>query len=102
MAFAGGYGARIRLDDVPQQLSLQRNQPERVSALLFAESNSRFVCEVPQARRDEFEKIMAGLPMAWIGEVTAAPQLIIGCDGLTHIDTSVAGLKEVWQRTLRL
>ena len=89
MSFAGGFGARVNLDNVPQQLPIVRNQPEATVALLFAESNSRFLCEVPRARQAEFEKFMSGLPVACIGEVTAAPRVVIVGDGVRRELTRV-------------
>ena len=53
MAFSGNLGMEIFISEVPYQ-SFKKNNP----ALLFAESNSRFVVEVEKAQKAEFEKTL--------------------------------------------
>ena len=45
--------------------------------LLFSESNTRFLCEVPPEKAVAFEAALVGVPHAKIGEVVAADRLII-------------------------
>ena len=71
MAFAGGLGARLTLGDVPREGDLAD------AVLLFAESNTRFLCEVRPERAAEFEAALAGIPHARIGEVVAGGKLEI-------------------------
>jgi phosphoribosylformylglycinamidine synthase II len=138
MAFAGDLGARIHLAEVPYSLVLdpsvqQKTEqlaqdhphlklhplsalPEASAVLLFAESASRFLCEVPQAKAKEFEKIMSGVPHALIGDVTDTGRLEIF--GLPQpirddaekpselrvprvVDATLADLKETWKKPLR-
>ena len=80
MAFAGGLGAKLSLKNVPH--NVKPNQTDETpgglsTVLLFAESNSRFLVEVPPDRRKEFEKTMGDVPHAVVGEVTEAPRLVV-------------------------
>jgi phosphoribosylformylglycinamidine synthase len=71
---------------------------------LFSESHTRFVCEVPPAKRQEFEALLGGVPHAWIGEVLEQRRLVVydRDDAATpRIDADIADLKEAWQAPLR-
>ena len=101
MAFAGGYGARISLGQVPNDVEpdeqskaeadeLARKMrgeeihplatyPAATAVLLFSESNTRFLCEVEPEKVDAFEAAISGVPSALVGEVTDTDKLeIIG------------------------
>ena len=101
MAFAGGLGARIELGMVPHAFS--SNEPQQLTAtLLFAESNSRFLCEVPSASAAEFEALMAEVPCARVGEVNDQSKLQIFHDNESPvIDADIQTLKEAWKAPLR-
>ena len=97
MAFAGGLGAAISLQnikhDVPDNLDI---------ALLFSESNSRFLCEIAADKQSDFEQTLGDVPHSKIGEVTDSKRLAItGTNGATRIDHDLATLKEAWQAPLR-
>ena len=95
MAFAGGLGAAVTLDAVP-------NDSEIDVATLFSESNSRFICEVPVGKKAEFERLVSKVPYAAIGEVADTGHVVIvGSTGESLIDGSIADLKEAWQSPLR-
>lgn len=102
MAFAGGLGADLRLAAVPHGLG----RPV-ASALLFSESNTRFLCEVRPADASAFESLLSSVPHALIGEVTAEDRLTIagiaaaGGAAPRVIDAKLASLKEAWQAPLR-
>ena len=68
-AMGGRLGLRIALDKVPVS--------EKCSELevLFSESNSRFVATVAPDKREEFEKIMAGVPCVCAGVVTDGKEI---------------------------
>ena len=115
MAFAGGLGAQLELANVPHDLS-GLAPDELDTALLFSESNARFLCEVPAEAAERFKTIMNDLPHAQVGTVTAplapresrganppeSPRLVIfGANGDTRIDAGLAELKEAWQSPLR-
>lgn len=99
MAFAGGHGVRVRLAEVPGEGD--------ALAALYAESNTRFLCEVPRDRMQAFEQTLAGVPHAVIGEVTDTGRVQIASpqpnQKMAHwlIDLSLAELKEAWQQPLR-
>jgi phosphoribosylformylglycinamidine synthase len=103
MAFAGGYGAKIRLADVPRDGSLDSQRPDTETVLLFSESTSRFVIEVLPDKRAALESIFkaANVPFSYIGEVTSSDRLQIAGDQSTPIDLPIAKLKEAWQKPLR-
>jgi phosphoribosylformylglycinamidine synthase II len=137
-AFAGGLGARLFLAQVPQQIELDPASqeeldqlseswsgdplhplcgcPQATSILLFAESHSRFLCEVPEQHAAAFEALFADLPCGLIGEVIEEPRLqVIGIPRPEQsdsgqptelsaplvIDAELAALKEAWQAPLR-
>jgi phosphoribosylformylglycinamidine synthase len=98
MAFAGGLGVSVLLADVPNDIAARANDV----AILFSESNSRFLCEVPAEMKTLFERLMSDLPHAAIGQVTDSGRVaIVGNGGEPLIDSSIADLKEAWQAPLR-
>jgi len=97
MSFAGGLGAKIYLKSVPQGELMDRDD-----FILFSESNSRFLVEVAPQDRDEFERIMAGIKMAPVGEVNDSGMLAIyGLNERQVVSVSIEELKNAWQRPLR-
>ncbi len=97
MAFAGGLGARVYLGSVPLG-----ELTDRDDFILFSESNSRFLVEVAPENQAEFEKIMAGISLANIGQVTGSELLEIhGVDGRKVLVAPLGELKEVWQKSIR-
>jgi len=95
MAFAGGYGMELNLRKVPQK-ALKRDD-----FVLFAESNSRFLVEVSEKGREDFEALMEGKVYAEIGRVTKAPRLCIyGLEDSVVVDASLSDLIASWKRTL--
>jgi phosphoribosylformylglycinamidine synthase len=111
MSFAGGLGATISLDVVPSSIGRgaggeggvpdDSTSPLSVAALLFSESNTRFLCEVRPQNAAAFEAVLSGIPHARIGEATANGALKIVADGVTVVSADVATLKEAWQKPLR-
>jgi phosphoribosylformylglycinamidine synthase len=102
MAFAGGLGAVIRLADVPREIA--EAEVTLATYLLFSESNSRFLCEVRPDAQAEFERVMAGVPLAKIGQVVAEPTLEIleaGRGDAPVIRANIWDLKQIWQKPLR-
>lgn len=102
MAFAGELGANIDLQHVPRDMDELLVEERRI-ALLFAESNSRFVCEVPAEHCQQFEEIFAAADVVCgaIGSVTDDPALIIQETGDQVIHERCSTLKESWQSPLR-
>jgi len=72
------------------------------AALLFSESNTRFLVEVPTDKADEFTRTFEGLPLSLLGTVTNNEVVqVTGQNGDTVISTNGAELKESWQAPLR-
>ena len=95
MAFAGGYGLELDLGKVPGK-ALERND-----FVLFSESNSRFLIEVSETDRQEFEALMKGKTCAKIGKVTKDEKLLIhGLNQKIVVDASLAELRRSWKKTL--
>jgi phosphoribosylformylglycinamidine synthase II len=95
MAFAGGLGLELDLHKVPGK-ELARND-----FVLFSESNSRFLIEVTEADREDFEDWMRGKGCMQIGKVTKEPKLVVyGLNGETVIDAQVETLRHAWKKTL--
>ena len=97
MAFAGDLGASVSLKSVPVGETMDRDD-----FVLFSESNSRFLVEVAQEKRNDFENAMRGCSCARIGEVTDSRAVeVIGLGGAKILSADVADLKEAWQEPLR-
>ena len=111
MAFAGNCGVRVRLADVPHERAAELSRDQWNTVLLFSESASRFLVEVPPAARADFERTcrQGGVPCGEIGQVTTSDRLEIAW-ALRDEDPAPAGLlidlpldqlKEAWQRPLQ-
>jgi phosphoribosylformylglycinamidine synthase len=107
MAFAGGLGAAISLNDVPAEPAPAGDfSPEIIVQLLFSESNTRLLCEVAAENAPQFEDAMVGVPFARIGEVNDTSRLTIvtrtaASEGQLVVDAGIGELKEAWQAPLR-
>lgn len=93
MAFAGGLGLQLDVAGVSGEGGDR--------AALFAESNSRFLCEVAPQQVAAFQQVLEGLPVTRLGEVVDDGQLTIEVDGQPLLQRSLEELKEAWQRPLR-
>jgi phosphoribosylformylglycinamidine synthase len=102
MAFAGGLGLDIDLNRVP--CSSDATDP---AVLLFSESNTRFLCEVPPRYAEAFEATFSGpepsthVPCQRIGTVIEIPHLQVRAEQALVINAEVKSLKEAWQKPLR-
>jgi phosphoribosylformylglycinamidine synthase len=95
MALAGGYGVELDLRKVPCKAV---NHDDFV---LFSESNSRFLVEVSEKSKEDFETLMKGKVCAEIGRVTKNPKLIAyGLDGTVLVDAALTDLRRSWKETL--
>jgi phosphoribosylformylglycinamidine synthase len=74
---------------------------DRNDALLFSESQSRFVVTISPAAMKPFEAIMKGITMGQVGIVLAEGLLKIdGLDGERIVEEDINELKAAWQRPL--
>ncbi len=100
MAFAGDLGCHIRLASVPCADLASSHDPD--STRLYSESCSRFLIEVPGGRASEFEAFFAGLPCAHVGDVEAAPRLVVeGVRGGRILDVTLDRLRSAHQSCAR-
>jgi phosphoribosylformylglycinamidine synthase len=98
MCFAGGLGAvadcSLILDNSDKTLS--------PAALLFSESNTRFLLEVPFEWERVMRNLFDGLPLVKLGQVADQPRLSIfgSSHGGLLIDAALPDLKAAWQTPL--
>ncbi len=96
MAFSGGYGMSLNLNNVPIGEEIPFND-----FLLFSESNSRFLVEVEPENKNSFEKHITDVSIGCLGTVTDTSEFIIkGLTGNTIIETTIDKLKAAWQTPL--
>ncbi|MDD5697741.1 MAG: AIR synthase-related protein [Victivallaceae bacterium] len=93
-AIGGRLGLKINLDQIPVA------EPCGAAQLLFSESNSRFVMTASPAKAEQIEKLLAGVPFARVGEVTAEPVLEFRCGGTEAVKIPLARLVTAYQGTL--
>ncbi|VAX35956.1 Phosphoribosylformylglycinamidine synthase, PurS subunit / Phosphoribosylformylglycinamidine synthase, synthetase subunit [hydrothermal vent metagenome] len=97
MAFSGGLGVTVRLDQVPY-----KGEQGRSDTVLFSESNTRFLLEVSPENQKKFEQVMKDVPLGCIGHVEATPEFVVyGMQKEICVNTYIAELKEFWQKPLR-
>lgn len=96
MSFAGELGAEIWLAALGEA-----GRCDDDIVLLFSESNTRFVIEVPPDSQKQLESIFEGLPLTEIGVVNNGPNVMFrGIRGYGAIDLPWQDLKESWQQPL--
>jgi len=97
MAFSGGLGAEISLDQIGVP---EVDGADLVRARMFSESNTRFVVEVTPENKDAFEAQFSDVPLALLGTVTEATTLAITSSDQKVIDAPIDQLKNAWQKPL--
>ena len=94
MAFAGGVGADLT------GLAKAGGLPD--AALLFSESQTRFIVEVTAANAAAFEACVGGLPLTRLGQTCKEPRLrIAGADGAWVVWAARKGPKDLMARAVR-
>src|SRR5206468_3539840 len=94
MAFAGGIGADL-------------NEGGTIAAesdvvQLFSESPTRFLVEVTPGHAEAFRQVLAGVPLAQLGQTVREPRLrIAGASGAWVVWATLDDLKQAWQEPLR-
>jgi phosphoribosylformylglycinamidine synthase II len=95
MTFSGGCGLDLNLNTVLRPSDLHRND-----FILFSESNSRFLVEVPQKLKSDFEDCMNGAIYSIVGNTKKEQYLTIrGSDRKMAIDVSIKELMNAWKGT---
>jgi phosphoribosylformylglycinamidine synthase subunit PurSL len=97
----GRLGASLRLDAMPRRSAAGAggaagNYPE-AAALLFAEDTGRFLVSIRPEDRERFERSMAGLPAALVGEATAEPRLRASLGGKTVLDAGLDAIESAYK-----
>ena len=104
MAFAGGLGAEIDLQNVPlsETASLDATDSDALVIRLFSESNSRFIVEVPVESATSFESHFDSQSVARLGHVCDHDRLVISDTALnrTPVDVPIDRLKSAWLKPL--
>lgn len=100
MAFAGGIGLEADLAAAPLAGHFP-NDYHRMTAALFSESNTRFVCEVAERDADRFAATLQDIPHARVGRTYDEDGLRLKWNGVPVVQSGLASLKESWQGTLR-
>ncbi|MCW4002225.1 MAG: phosphoribosylformylglycinamidine synthase subunit PurL [Candidatus Bathyarchaeota archaeon] len=96
MAFSSGFGMELDLTKVPRTKELSRND-----YILFSESNSRFLVEVQEKRKEDFEAVMKDIACAEIGRVKKDDYLsVYGLSGKEAVNTELGKLRRRWQSVL--
>ncbi|MDD5771831.1 MAG: phosphoribosylformylglycinamidine synthase subunit PurL [bacterium] len=97
MAFAGGYGMNLHIRNIIKSDDLIYDDE-----ILFSESNSRFVVEVPVDKEKIFKKMMSDVDISELGFVLKDAKFIVhGIHEQNIIVTDIWTLKKCWQKTLK-
>jgi phosphoribosylformylglycinamidine synthase len=111
MAFAGGLGLQLQLDQVPSEVSVETEHGCLVA--LFSESNTRFLCEVAETHQQAFEEVLeaAEIPFGLVGAVVDDDLLTITVSGKEAsvaagdqqlvLSETLEKLKASWQEPLK-
>ncbi len=105
MAFAGGLGAEITTNEIgveilPSDPDSKIELSYATAALLFSESNSRFVVEVAPDHVEQFKSTMGDIDVQLLGTVISNPRLTIEVGDNTVIQSDLQTLKNAWLGTL--
>jgi len=94
VAMGGRLGLDINLDKIPAMPGMT------AAELLFSESNSRFIFTVSPRNAAAVEKLLAGMPVARVGVVTADPVLKFTRGGESVAELALEKVVKAYQRTL--
>jgi phosphoribosylformylglycinamidine synthase len=96
MAFAGNLGVTVLSESVPFQ-----GKQKREDTVLFSESNSRLVVEVPREKQKDFEQALKGVAYARLGQVEQSPEFVVyGLKKNVCMKAYIQDLKEAWKEPL--
>lgn len=93
-SFAGGLGAEVDIESMPKTAEM------RDDFMLFSETPGRFIVTIDSGKREEFERLIKGLPFAYVGTVSDKTRLIIKSGAKVLIDEDIRRLKESFIKTL--
>ncbi len=92
MIIAGRLGAEIDIGRVPYE------GEARPDYIMFSESNTRFLIEVPEENVQEVQRVLREVPHAVIGKVTDEPRLVIYHGDRLLIDLDIRELDRAWRK----
>ncbi len=96
MALSGGYGIELDLRNISRAKNASRND-----YILFSESNSRFLVEISERRREDFEALMGDNAYSRVGSVRKEEYLsVYGPNKRNIVNASLAELRAAWKGTL--
>ncbi len=98
MAFAGGFGVNVDVSFV--EVSGVVDEDKLDLAILFSESNTRFLVEVEPKNQAAFEAALAGVALTQVGTVVDGDRLVIRSDDQILIESPIGDLKSAWQNPL--
>ena len=97
-----GYPLEARSEVSPTVPSAIVTTQRRADSLLTNAFKAQRAVEIAPDKVARFEKWMAGMPLARIGEVKAAPELVIkGAGGKEVVRAPWPDLKKAWQGTFK-
>ena len=97
MAFAGGAGMQIDIDELASQSNI--SSPE---SLLFSESPSRFVVEVSEENEREFLDAVKNIPVCKIGRVERNSKFEISYGSEKLVEADIDELKSAWLNGIKV
>lgn len=94
MIIGGRLGAVMYLEKIIREGNLRDDE------LLFSESNSRFIVEIPEKRRKAFENCIKGIPYAPIGEVQHSKKLTIYKKKKKVVELDIDTIVKKWKQRI--
>ena len=91
---AGRLGCSADLSLLPQEKNLSD------AALLFSESQGRFIVSVSPEKAPAFESLLRGCQATCIGEVVSGNRIETTRSGIKVVETSIEEALQHWQRPL--
>ncbi|MEA2101133.1 MAG: AIR synthase-related protein [Thermodesulfobacteriota bacterium] len=102
MAFAGGFGMEIDLNQVPAATDKVNADKMNDTGILYSETPSRILVTICPENAGALEDIF-GDQAKCIGKTTKHSQLLVkGTKGQTLIDEEIDALKKAWKATLKV
>ncbi len=96
MSFSGGFGIELHLKNVPTAGEIKRND-----FVLFSESNSRFLMEVPERHAENLEALLNDNLCSEIGRVVKSRHFsVYGLSGRKEVDIGLEDLRTCWKSAL--
>ncbi|MCK9574305.1 MAG: AIR synthase-related protein, partial [Candidatus Omnitrophica bacterium] len=96
MCMGSNLGANVFLKDVPKEKDMANYE------VLFCESPTRFLVEVPKDKKQAFEKQFKDIPFGLIGCVSKEPKLVIYANETeATVNLKLEDLRDSWLGTFK-